>query len=186
MSRINSSRVNQSYHTYRWDTWMSHITRIDESYHTYECVVLHPNESLTCRRSFFFLQKSRHEVWVVLRVYISHMNEAGYAYDLRHFPMNKSCHTCEWAYDLRHFPMNKLCHTREWICVTHMRMNHVYVYIYTCIYIYIYTWASWRREEHVVPPKTRGGGLGSRPKKMYGERLGDGVEYHLMKPTPRR
>jgi len=33
---------------------------------------------------------------------------------------------------------------------------------------------------------SRGGGLGSRPKKMYGERLGDGVEYHLMKPTPRR
>ena len=32
----------------------------------------------------------------------------------------------------------------------------------------------------------RGGGLGSRPKKMYGERLGDGVEYHLMKPTPCR
>ena len=32
----------------------------------------------------------------------------------------------------------------------------------------------------------RGRGLGSRPKKMYGERLGDGVEYHLMKPTPRR
>ena len=33
---------------------------------------------------------------------------------------------------------------------------------------------------------TRGGGLGSRPKKMYWEYLGDGVEYHLMKPTPRR
>jgi len=32
----------------------------------------------------------------------------------------------------------------------------------------------------------RGGGLGSRPKKMYGERLRDGVEYHLMSPTPRR
>jgi len=31
---------------------------------------------------------------------------------------------------------------------------------------------------------SRGGGLGSRPKKMYGERLGDGVEYHLMSPTP--
>jgi len=30
----------------------------------------------------------------------------------------------------------------------------------------------------------RGGGLGSRPKKKYGERLGDGVEYHLMSPTP--
>jgi len=34
--------------------------------------------------------------------------------------------------------------------------------------------------------RQRGGGLGSRPKKMYGERLGDGVEYHSMKPTPRR
>ena len=32
----------------------------------------------------------------------------------------------------------------------------------------------------------RGGGLGSRPKKMYGERLGDGDEYHLMSPTPSR
>ena len=30
-----------------------------------------------------------------------------------------------------------------------------------------------------------GGGLGSRPKKMYVERLGDGVEYHLMRTTPR-
>ena len=28
--------------------------------------------------------------------------------------------------------------------------------------------------------KRRGGGLGSRPKKIYGKRLGDGVEYHLM------
>ena len=34
--------------------------------------------------------------------------------------------------------------------------------------------------------RRRGGGLGSRPKKMYGERLGDGVEYHLMSPTPHR
>jgi len=31
---------------------------------------------------------------------------------------------------------------------------------------------------------SEGGGVGSRPKKMYGERVGDGVEYHLMKPTP--
>ena len=37
-----------------------------------------------------------------------------------------------------------------------------------------------------VTHSSRGGGLGSRPKKMYRERLGDGVEYHLMKPTPRR
>ena len=33
---------------------------------------------------------------------------------------------------------------------------------------------------------SRGWGLGSRPKKMYGERLGDGVEYHLISPAPRR
>ena len=38
----------------------------------------------------------------------------------------------------------------------------------------------------IMRDRQRGGGLGSRPKKMYGERLGDGVEYHLMKPTPRR
>ena len=36
------------------------------------------------------------------------------------------------------------------------------------------------------PLSMRGGGLGSRPKKMYGERFRDGVEYHLMSPTPRR
>ena len=38
----------------------------------------------------------------------------------------------------------------------------------------------------LYPLCVRGGGLGSRPKRMYGERLGDGVEYHLMSPTPRR
>ena len=37
-----------------------------------------------------------------------------------------------------------------------------------------------------LPASRRSGGLGSRPKTMYGERLGDGVEYHSMKPTPRR
>ena len=41
-------------------------------------------------------------------------------------------------------------------------------------------------KDAIVKVSLRGGGLGSRPKKMYGERLGDGVEYHLMKPTPRR
>jgi len=30
------------------------------------------------------------------------------------------------------------------------------------------------------------GGWGRDPKKMYGERLEDGVEYHLMSPTLRR
>ena len=54
---------------------------------------------------------------------------------------------------------------------------------------------NWPKSGHGVetpPPRSfwcgmrRGGGLGSRPKKMYGERLGDGVEYHLMSPSPRR
>ena len=40
--------------------------------------------------------------------------------------------------------------------------------------------------KYLFSPLSRGGGLGSRPKKMYRERLGDGVEYHLMSPTPRR
>ena len=35
-------------------------------------------------------------------------------------------------------------------------------------------------------PSSERWGLGSRPKKMYGVRLGDGDEYHLMKPTPCR
>ena len=39
---------------------------------------------------------------------------------------------------------------------------------------------------HSIRIALRGGGLGSRPTKMYGERLGDGVEYHLIKHTPRR
>jgi len=43
---------------------------------------------------------------------------------------------------------------------------------------------SWLRA--VMTHRRRGGGLGSRPKKMYGERLRDGVEYHLMSPTPLR
>ena len=48
-----------------------------------------------------------------------------------------------------------------------------------CGFLYLLAFMS----KHV---QRRGGGLGSRPKKMYGERLGDGVEYHLMSPTPRR
>ena len=47
------------------------------------------------------------------------------------------------------------------------------------------TWVRERQKWISVVP-TRGGGLGSRPKNMYWERLGDGVEYHLMSPTTRR
>ena len=56
-------------------------------------------------------------------------------------------------------------------------------------YVHIYKYKYFRREAgHICrrAHRARGGGLGSRPQKMYGERLGDGVEYHLMSPTPRR
>ena len=63
----------------------------------------------------------------------------------------------------------------------------MYIHIYIYIVIYIVTWNVTRPIKRTTTrPPLRGGGLGSRPKKMYGERLGDGVEYHLMKPTPCR
>ena len=90
----------------------------------------------------------------------------------------------------------------------------MYINTYICIYMYIYTYIIYINVRAYLqlymcamtlscvchdslicatpsyvqhcPLIWRGGGLGSRPKKMYGERLGDGVEYHLMKPTPRR
>jgi len=69
----------------------------------------------------------------------------------------------------------------SYICIyacIHMFACIVLVHIYMFLSVYMHI------SEFICP--TRGGGLGSRPKKMYGERLGDGVEYHLMKPTPRR
>ena len=70
-------------------------------------------------------------------------------------------------------------------CVTQINKEHTVpvghtqeltqIYICMCLHPHILSATDMRR----------GGGLGSRPKKMYGERLGDGVEYHLMSPTPR-
>jgi len=40
------------------------------------------------------------------------------------------------------------------------------------------------KQNHRCDIQYCGVGIGSRPKTMYGERLGDGVEYHSMKPTP--
>jgi len=47
--------------------------------------------------------------------------------------------------------------------------TRVYTYMYIRIHVNLNVYIA-----------ARGGGLGSRPKKMYGERLGDGVEYHSM------
>ena len=61
----------------------------------------------------------------------------------------------------------------------------MHTYMHICTHIHVHKYHRLRRKVS-QQGIWRGGGLGSRPKKMYGERLGDGVEYHLMKPTPRR
>jgi len=84
----------------------------------------------------------------------------------------------------------------EWEVIYEDRYIHIYIHLYThIIYIYIYRKDGLylvytlciRTYVYIYTNiiRARGGGLGSRPKKIYGERLGDGVEYHLMSPTPR-
>jgi len=74
--------------------------------------------------------------------------------------------------------MNVSCHTYEKSPVAYMNESR---HTYECeCEIYV------TRHVTRVTHRKRGGGLGSRPKKMYGKRFGDGVEYHLMSPTPRR
>jgi len=68
---------------------------------------------------------------------------------------------------------------RECVCV--FVCVRVCVFVCVCVHSVILERSDFRKRLCV-----RGGGLGSKPKKMYGERLGDGVEYHLMSPTPRR
>ena len=73
--------------------------------------------------------------------------------------------------------------------------NHIFIYVYKYISIYIHRYPHIHTFIYIHVKLAvacvhcrllmRGGGLGSRPKKMYGERLGHGVEYHLMSPTPR-
>jgi len=82
---------------------------------------------------------------------------------------------CIHVYILHLVSMYVLQLASMYTCVCISWCVYVYMSVFTCCVcnvVPMYTW--------------RGGGLGSRPKKMYGERLGDGVEYHLMKPTPRR
>jgi len=74
-----------------------------------------------------------------------------------------------------------------WIWGVHIQLGvHTYIYIYMNIYLPLLIPPHTQPWDHARLIGGRGGGLGSRPKKMYGERLGDGVEYHWMKPTPRR
>ena len=97
---------------------------------------------------------------------------------------------CTWLIHTWHDSLDVLLDA--FILVSHDSLNsfmliHTFItrLIDTCItrlIAFIYShWMHW-----CFYHMTRGGGLGSRPKNMYGETLGDGVEYHLMKPTPRR
>jgi len=65
------------------------------------------------------------------------------------------------------------------VCVREF-VTHLYIELVTHLYQEVVTHSHTHRS---TQPSERWG-LGSRPKKMYGERLGDGVEYHLMSPTP--
>ena len=75
----------------------------------------------------------------------------------------------------------------NWVCYIH----EFYCLPYQCsiVLVFLFRWYVLRRQLRTTSSDSilrRGGGLGSRPKKMHGERLEDGVEYHLMSPTPRR
>jgi len=75
----------------------------------------------------------------------------------------------------------------EHLCSRVISISYIYreawcVCVVVCVWVYAHIFAP----PDICGRSMRGGGLGSRPKKMYGERLGDGVEYHLMSPTPRR
>jgi len=79
-------------------------------------------------------------------------------------------------------PLIKWMHNFEY---THTNNKNAHLSSNECI-----PWGIHKHTQECIPVITscvspRGGGLGSRPKKMYGKRLGDGVEYHLMSPTPR-
>jgi len=68
---------------------------------------------------------------------------------------------------------------QSWLCLKSRCVHSCGVHTHVCMCIYI------RMNLAEANGVWRGGGLESRPTKIYGERLGDGVEYHLMSPTPR-
>ena len=146
----------------------SHVTRICMRHGT------HMDESCQTHR------------WVMSHVWMSHVahvDESCHTY-----AMEESCHT--YASNTWFNGLCKSCHAYEWVMshifmshATHMHEScHTYAWVMSHICMSHFT----HMHESSRTRGMRGGGLGSRPKKMYGERLWDGVEYHLMSPTPRR
>ena len=93
------------------------------------------------------------------------------------------------TYENHHFIQSTVTHNNAHAQIhTDTVFVHVYMYMWTFTYQLCIQSVYWYANKSNVGTVQlmRGGGLGSRPKKMYGERLGHGVEYHLMSPTPRR
>jgi len=90
--------------------------------------------------------------------------------------IKESCHAYEWG--MPHVNTRgdtKSCHLYVWFFFFKFKieyMNNLKPLL-------------WQSPWSTLICEWRGGGLGSRPKKMYGKRLGNGVEYHLKSPTPR-
>jgi len=51
---------------------------------------------------------------------------------------------------------------------------------------YVHSYRDIEPKESMELPCDERWGAGVETQKMYGQRLGDGVEYHSMSPTPRR
>ena len=90
-----------------------------------------------------------------------------------------------------HIYNDKLYHTHilwQTLSHTHMTTNSIAHTLYTDIWQTLtHTHSMTKTTAHIhyiQAYEMRGGGLGSRPKKMCGERLGDGVEYHLWALRP--
>jgi len=99
------------------------------------------------------------------------------------------CVRYDWTWLVRMLDMTRcyVCHdslmcsmTRCYVCHDSLMCNM------TACLVNMVIWLVLRCGLDSWYVKPRGGGLGSRPKKMYGKRLEDGVENHLMSPTPRR
>jgi len=161
MSHVIDSRLTSMSHVSR--EW---VTSLVIEYVSRQWDMSHVNDSCLTRMSHV----SREYEWVT-----SHVNESCL--------ISMSHVSREWV--LSHVNASCLTPTRhvtsEWV-MSHVKESSL-------------TWMSHVSRQcavattfalQVQQTSARGGGLGSGPKKMYGERLGDGVEHHLMSPTPRR
>ena len=177
----------KSCHTYMYVTH-TQSCHVDPVTHTQSC---HVDPQRSEERSFNKIPK-----WYVNHTHISHTPNKFIIVSKHTFTYTYT-NTCTHTYT--HTPIHA-----EHNCISHTRKKfrnaskpHIHIYIYKYMHTHIHTCtytcctqmharsACAQMSDTSRYVRGRGGGLGSRPKKMYGKRLGDGVEYHLMIPTPR-